>query len=79
MQDCFRDLSKNYIDQYTSSGFPPKVCTLIMKDLINNTQKLKCRILDIGCGKGHVGEELRYDGFPRIYGMDCSKNLLEMA
>ena len=35
------------------------------------------RILDVGCGKGYVGEYLKADGFFRITGMDCSKNLLK--
>jgi len=34
------------------------------------------KILDIGCGKGYVGEYLKQDGFANINGIDCSKNLL---
>lgn len=37
------------------------------------------KILDIGCGKGHLGEYLRQDGFCNITGIDCSKNLLQIA
>ena len=37
------------------------------------------QILDIGCGKGHLGEYLRQDGFCNITGIDCSKNLLQIA
>lgn len=78
MEDCLKDLSSKYTDQYVSSGFPPKVCTLILKELIKEN-KLRTRILDLGCGKGHVGEYLREDGFLHITGMDCSKNLLAIA
>ena len=37
------------------------------------------KILDIGCGKGYLGEYLRQDGFCNINGIDCSKNLLQIA
>lgn len=40
---------------------------------------MKCNVLDVGCGKGHVGEYLKHDGFLHITGMDCSKNLLQLA
>lgn len=72
-------LSGNYKDQYTSSGFPPKICTLIMKELAGEDKKLRAQILDVGCGKGYVGEYLKHDGFMHISGLDCSKNLLQIA
>jgi len=75
MKGCLQDLSGKYSDQYTSSGFPPKICTLILKELIKSN-KLKCQILDIGCGKGYVGEYLKADGFLHITGLDCSRSLL---
>lgn len=78
MNGCLKELSGKYSDQYTSSGFPPKICTLIMKELIT-TNKLKCQILDLGCGKGYVGEYLKADGFLHITGVDCSKSLLSSA
>jgi len=78
MQGCLQELSGKYSDQYTSSGFPPKICTLILKELIKSN-KLKCQILDIGCGKGYVGEYLKSDGFLHITGLDCSRSLLQVA
>ena len=36
-------------------------------------------MLDIGCGKGEVGQILRGMGFKDIVGIDCSKSLLEQA
>jgi len=78
MKDCLQELSSNYKEQYTSSGFPPKICTLILKEL-SHVNKLRCQILDLGCGKGYVGEYLKNDGYLHINGMDCSKNLLEIA
>jgi len=44
-----------------------------------STKKLTCKILDVGCGKGYVGEYLRADGFQYIVGMDYSKKILELA
>jgi len=78
MQSCLKELSDKYTDKYTSSGFPPKICTLILKELIT-TNKLRCQVLDVGCGKGHVGEYLKDDGFLHITGLDCSRNLLASA
>jgi len=78
MQGCLKQLSGKYADQYTSSGFPPKICTLILKELIT-TNKLKTQILDLGCGKGYVGEYLKQDGFLHITGLDCSRSLLQSA
>lgn len=78
MKGCLKELSGKYTDQYVSSGFPPKICTLILKELLKDN-RLRVRVLDVGCGKGHVGEYLREDGFLHITGMDCSKNLLQIA
>jgi len=44
-----------------------------------NTNKLTTKILDIGCGKGYVGEYLRNDGYQYIIGMDYSKKMLDVA
>ena len=51
MKGCLKELSGNLTDQYVSSGYPPKVCTLLLKELIK-ANKLKTQILDIGCGRG---------------------------
>lgn len=78
MKESLELLSGNYVEQYTSAGFPPKICTLLMKEL-SDISKLKCQVLDVGCGKGHVGEYLKNDGYLHITGLDCSKSLLEIA
>lgn len=40
---------------------------------------MKVKILDLGCGKGYVGEYLKADGFLHITGFDCSRSLLNTA
>jgi len=50
----------------------------MLKEL-SDIGKLKCQVMDVGCGKGYVGEYLKKDGFLHISGMDCSRNLLEIA
>lgn len=49
-----------------------------MNELITSN-KLKCKILDLGCGKGYVGQYLRESGFLHITGVDCSRSLLKTA
>ena len=78
MKESLELLSGNYVEQYTSAGFPPKICTLLMKEL-SDISKLKCQVLDVGCGKGHVGEYLKNDGYLHITDLDCSKSVLEIA
>jgi len=73
--DC---ISNKYKDQYMSAGFPPKICTLFV-DKLNTEAKLKCHILDIGCGKGYAGEILKKMGYFRISGLDVSNALLTIA
>lgn len=79
MKAGLTDLSQNYKDQYISSGFPPKICQLLIKNLTNPINRLKTEILDVGCGKGFVGQYLKEDGFQQIHGMELSKSLLGMA
>lgn len=65
-------------DKFISSGFPPRICTLIVEELCNKL-RFASKVLDIGCGKGFVGEYLKACGFLHITGMDCSKSLLQVA
>jgi len=78
MKDSLIGLSGVYQEQYANAGFPPRICTLMLKDICESN-RLKVKILDVGCGKGHVGEYLKKDGFQHIHGIDCSKSLLEAA
>ena len=48
-------------------------------DKLNTTTKLKCQILDVGCGKGYAGDILKQLGFFRLTGIDMSNSLLSIA
>ena len=72
------NVSEKYKDQYMSAGFPPKICSLFVEKLFAGN-RLKCQILDVGCGKGFVGELLKGMGFFRLSGIDCSKSLLSIS
>ena len=70
-------VSKNYKDQYINAGFPPKICHLLINNLTSKENRRKTYILDVGCGKGYVGQYLNVDGFRQIHGMELSKSLLK--
>ena len=72
-------MSAGYEEQYIEAGFPPKICASIINKLDNNENRLKVHVLDIGCGKGYLGQYLKEGGYMRTTGMDCSNNLLELA
>lgn len=41
--------------------------------------RMKCKVLEMGCGKGFVAGYLKGEGFHNVSGVDCSNNLLEIA
>ena len=78
MKHGLENISEKYKNQYMSAGFPPKICSLFVEKL-NSQNRLKCQILDVGCGKGYVGELLKQMGFFRLSGMDVSNSLMQIA
>ena len=40
---------------------------------------MKCKVLEMGCGKGFVAGYLKAEGFHNVSGVDCSNNLLQIA
>merc|ERR1711981_1033806 len=69
-------------------GFPPKICAMLVTQLFEEKSQFsegstclrsRCQILDVGCGKGFIGQYLRTDGFRKITGMDLSSSLLQIA
>lgn len=78
MKPSLDQVSEQYNDQYAKAGYPPKISSIILKQLCNMS-KLQAQILDVGCGKGLTGEYLKKDGFMHITGMDASQSLLNVA
>jgi len=74
----FDDISKEYSTQFTSAGFPPKICSELVEEL-SSGNTLKTQILDVGCGNGYVGQYLREIGYKEIHGIDCSRIKLQEA
>lgn len=40
---------------------------------------MRCKILEMGCGKGFLAGYLKAEGFHNVQGVDCSSNFLEIA
>ena len=74
----YDSISATYEQQYVEAGFPPMICASLVSQLCPEN-RVKKQILDIGCGKGFVGQYLKEQGFMNIQGIDCSKNFLLQA
>jgi 2-polyprenyl-3-methyl-5-hydroxy-6-metoxy-1,4-benzoquinol methylase len=40
---------------------------------------MRCKVLEMGCGKGYLAGYLKAEGFHNVNGVDCSNNLIEIA
>lgn len=78
MQKPYDAISSKYEDQYISAGFPPKICSDMITKLCN-MNRMKCKVLEMGCGKGFVAGYLKAEGFHNVSGVDCSNNLIQIA
>ena len=58
LEKDYEKISNDYEEKYLNAGFPPKICQLMVTTLCSQS-KLNCTILDVGCGKGCLGEYLR--------------------
>ena len=59
---------------------PAKVAEMVEKHAsLRSLNKADCRILDLGCGTGLVGEELEARGFGNIVGLDISPAMIDQA
>ena len=56
-------------------------CAHIIGSKAFSTYELRksCNIIDIGCGTGLVGEELKSSGFLNIWGLDVSSKMIAIA
>ena len=78
MQQPYDAISSKYEDQYISAGFPPKICADMICNLCT-ANRMRCKVLEMGCGKGYLAGYLKAEGFHNVSGVDCSNNLLEIA
>jgi tRNA1(Val) A37 N6-methylase TrmN6 len=78
LKDNFDEISKSYQDEFTSAGFPPKICCELLNQFAQSSKR-DTMILDIGCGNGYVGLYLNDVEYKHIHGIDCSSIKLEEA
>lgn len=78
LEKDYNNISATYEQQYIEAGFPPMICAQLVSQLCPEN-RLSTQILDVGCGKGYVGQYLKETGFMNLHGIDCSKNLLQQA
>ncbi len=69
-----KQYEKELLDDY---GY----CAHIIGSKAFSTYELRksCNIIDIGCGTGLVGEELKSSGFLNIWGLDVSSKMIAIA
>ena len=69
-----KQYEKELLDDY---GY----CAHIIGSKAFSTYELRksCKIIDIGCGTGLVGEELKSSGFLNIWGLDVSSKMIAIA
>jgi predicted TPR repeat methyltransferase len=76
--DVYRDWACDYdrdvADELKFIG-GSRIAELLAQDLAERT----ARIIDLGCGTGLVGEELKARGFSSLHGLDLSPEMLSVA
>ena len=65
MRMSLEQISTKYEDKYLSAGFPPKICAEMVSNLCSMNPH-HCKVLDMGCGRGCVGDYLKAEGFHYI-------------
>ena len=78
LAEVYRDWAKKYDhdnDNVLGTVSQPKSVNLLLTKLKNKTAK----IIDVGCGTGLVGKNLKAQGFRYFDGIDISKDMLAIA
>merc|ERR1712166_316767 len=81
-QPHFNMISANYDDIMKTVGYPDPelIATLAQKIAAEKMiARTECEVADFGCGTGLVGESLAQHGFKKVYGIDCSEGMLQIA
>jgi ubiquinone/menaquinone biosynthesis C-methylase UbiE len=67
---------KAYWDKVAGyKNFTTPVCMELLRKYLRSDS----RILDFGCGQGRILQQLKDEGFYNLYGVDISKNMIEIA
>ena len=78
----YNHMAVNYEGIYIRLGYPDPVQVAVMAEKHANEKgidKKTCKVLDLGCGTGLVGNALAKRGFKNIVGFDISPKMLEQA
>jgi len=81
-QPHFNMISANYDDIMKTVGYPDPelIATLAQKIAAEKMiARSEAEVADFGCGTGLVGESLAQHGFKKVYGIDCSEGMLQIA
>ncbi|XP_030852681.1 methyltransferase-like protein 27 isoform X2 [Strongylocentrotus purpuratus] len=77
LQTTYDDWSQKYNQDVAKSAYNgPEILAMKMAEIIRDKD---CRILDVGCGTGQVGELMVKRGFTNLHGMDFSEKSIEVA
>ena len=81
VEEHFDALASTYETVYNLVGYPdPQQCADYVTEFASDLGLGdNCDIVDFACGTGLVGEHLKSAGFKKIFGLDVSENMLEIA
>lgn len=78
----FNNISVNYDEIMKAVGYPdPELIAQCAQNIAAEKMiaRSEAEVADFGCGTGLVGESMAKHGFKKIYGIDCSEGMLEIA
>jgi len=78
----FNAISVNYDKVMKTVGYPdPELIASCAKKIADEKKihRSEALVADFGCGTGMVGEALDHHGFTKVYGIDCSEGMLQLA
>ena len=76
LRDQFDEEAIKNQEKFINAGFSPKICSELVSSFTPDENKHKCKVLDVGCGNGYVGQYLSELGFHNIHGIECRRSKL---
>lgn len=78
IKEHYDEVAEKYDAIYLNAGYHDHEHTAqLVQDFFPDNKHIE--ILDMGCGTGLVGEELKKLGYTKIVGIDASKGMLDTA